>query len=70
MSNDALPHIAIGTRVMSGNSTLYRDGVQVAQNASDNTGLSAPTKFGIGNHDIVTAGGQFAGQIMEVMVYT
>lgn len=69
-TRDNLPHIAIGTRALSGNSLLYRNGRLVATRASDGMQLTNPTRFGIGQHETVSAGGQFVGDIMEAIVYS
>ena len=69
-SNTNKPFIAVGTRAISGNSIIYKNGQQMATAASDATLLNTTTKFGIGQHQVSTAGGQFVGEIMEAMVYT
>lgn len=58
-SNNDIAQIGIGTRLVSGNSILFRNGAQVASSASDATVLAMPTQFGIGNHQNPSAGGQF-----------
>jgi hypothetical protein len=69
-TRDNLPHIAIGTRTLSGNSLLYRNGRLVGSRLSDWFQLTNPTRFGIGQHETVSAGGQFVGDIMEAIVYS
>jgi hypothetical protein len=52
-TRDNLPHIAIGTRTLSGNSLLYRNGRLVGSRLSDGSQLTNPTRFGIGQHETV-----------------
>ncbi len=69
-SNNGRPHIAIGTRAVSGNSLLYRNGRLVASSASDANLLINPTRFGICQHETVSANGYHSGFIMEAIVYS
>lgn len=70
---NGVPYIATGTRVQaaSGALNLYVNSRNVASNtASDNTTLTSPTGFGIGNHSTATNDAQFQGEIMEAIVFS
>ncbi len=70
--NDGEPYIATGTRVqaVSGAINLYANSASVATGTSDNTALSGPSTFAIGNHSTYTNAGQFQGDIAEAIVFS
>ena len=70
--NDGEPYIATATRVQaaSGAIHLYANSASVATGTSDNTTLSGPSSFAIGNHSTYTNGGQFQGDIAEAIVFS
>lgn len=68
--NDGTPHLALATRVVSGNTILYVDGLSVATDASDGATLNDPDAVAIGNQESASTATQFAGDVCEVILYS
>ncbi len=70
--NDGEPYIASGTRVqaISGAVNLYVNSLRVGTGTSDNTLLSSPDRWAVGNQQDYDNEAQFQGNIAETIVFS
>ena len=70
--NDGEPYIATGTRVQaaSGAVNLYVNSLQVGTGTSDNTALSAPGTWAVGNQSDYDNEAQLQANVAEILVFS